>query len=173
MREVSKVLNSHSKDLLHELIQKNQFVNYKLEPKDGRVTKPPVDADGYKINAQDPANLRSFDEVLEVSNQIGFVLTDDDPFLFIDLDHVLKEGKLCGWAEKLIAELPATYTEISPSGDGLHLYYMLYDTPSIPKHKQTFPDGTALEIYFSGRYFTITGNVFVDSPITAQDLGDL
>jgi primase-polymerase (primpol)-like protein len=161
------------KQLIYELIQRDQFVNYKFEKKGDRVTKPPVDATGYNIDAQNPASWRSYEDANATSEQIGFVLTADDPFLFIDLDHVLKEGKLCDWAERLLTELPTTYTEISPSGDGLHLYFMLYDTPSIPKHKQAFPDGTALEIYFSGRYFTITGNVFVDSPITAQDLGDL
>ena len=160
-------------ELLTPLIKYDQFVNYAIIERDGKRTKPPVGADGYTINAQEPTNWCSFEDAIAASEQIGFVLTKHDPFLFIDLDHVLEDGKLCDWAERLLTELPTTYTEISPSSDGLHLYYMLYDTPSIPKHKQAFPDGTALEIYFSGRYFTITGNVFVDSPITAQDLGDL
>ena len=161
------------KELISPLISCQQFVNYKLVQQGNHLTKPPVDAGGFTINAHDPANWRSFDEVLEVNEQIGFVLTDDDPFLFIDLDHVLKDEKLCDWAEELIAELPSTYTEISPSGDGLHLYYMLNDTPKIPKHKKNFDDGTALEIYFKGRYFTLTGNVYVDSPITVQNWSDL
>jgi primase-polymerase (primpol)-like protein len=167
--------NSNMKHLIHELIQIDQFVNYTLEEKGDRVTKPPVDANGYKINAQDPANWRSFDEVLKVSNQIGFVLTDDDPFLFIDLDHVLNEGKLCGWAEKLIAELPATYTEISPSGDGLHMLYKLNDTPDLISNKRNFDDddGTVLEVYFNKRYFTITGNVYELTPIATINSGDL
>ena len=158
------MINTDTKALIHELIQRVQFVNYKLEQKAGRVTKPPVDADGYTINAHDPANWRSFDEVLEVNEQIGFVLTDDDPFLFIDLDHVLKYEKLCGWAEELIAELPATYIEISPSGDGLHMLYKLNDTPD---------DGTVLEIYFNRRYFTITGNVYNPTTIATINSGDL
>ena len=167
--------NSNIKHLIHELIQIDQFVNYTLEGKGDRVTKPPVGADGYKINAQDPANWRSFDEVREVSNQIGFALTDDDPFLFIDLDHVLKEGKLCGWAEKLIAELPATYIEISPSGDGLHMLYKLNDTPDLKTNKRNFDDddGTVLEVYFNKRYFTITGNVYELTPIATINSGDL
>ena len=160
-------------ELLSDLIQRDQFVNYNLGKQGDRTTKIPVDANGYNINPHDPAKWRSYEEAIAASEQIGFVLTADDPFLFIDLDHVLIDGKLCGWAETLLSELPTTYTEISPSGDGLHLYYMLFDSPTIPKHKQTFPDGTALEIYFSSRYFTITGNVFIDSPITAQDWSDL
>jgi len=159
--------------LLSDLVQRDQFVNYDIIEKNGKLTKPPVYKNGFPINAQDTNNWRSYEDVIATSEQIGFVLTVDDPFLFIDLDHVLQDGKLCDWAEKLLTELPTTYTEISPSGDGLHLYYILNDTPVIPKHKKNFGDGTALEIYFSGRYFTITGNVFIDSPITPQDWSDL
>jgi len=164
---------SHYKKLIHELIQRDQFVNYVLEQKGDRVTKPPVGADGIKINAQDPATWRSFEEVLDVNDQIGFVLTDDDPFLFIDLDHVLKEGKLCDWAEKLIAELPATYIEISPSGDGLHMLYKLNGTPDIKTNKRNFDDGTVLEVYFNKRYFTITGNVYSATAIATVNSGEL
>ena len=93
------MLNSSIKNLIHELIQIDQFVNYVLEEKGDRVTKPPVNGNGHKINPHESANWRSFEEAIAVSDQIGFVLTDDDPFFFIDLDHVLKEGKLCDWAE--------------------------------------------------------------------------
>jgi primase-polymerase (primpol)-like protein len=167
------MLNSSIKNLIHELIQRDQFVNYVLEQKGERTTKPPVNGNGHKINAQDSANWRSFEEAIAVSDQIGFVLTDDDPFLFIDLDHVLKDGRLCDWAEELIAELPATYIEISPSGDGLHMLYKLNDTPDIKTNKRNFGDGTVLEIYFNKRYFTITGNVYNPIAIATINSGDL
>jgi primase-polymerase (primpol)-like protein len=147
------------------LMQHDQFVNYAIKERNGKLTKPPVSPDGKPINSQDATNWLSFNDALAVSNQIGFVLTSDDPFLFIDLDHVLQDGKLCGWAEELLTELSTTYAEISPSGDGLHLYYSLNDKPVIPRHKKNFDDGTALEIYFDGRYFTITGDVYINSPI--------
>jgi primase-polymerase (primpol)-like protein len=156
-----------------ELIQHDQFVNYAITERDGKRTKPPVDGHGHIINAQDPATWRNYRDALATSDQIGFVLTSTDPFLFIDLDHVLKEGQLCEWAAKLLSELPTTYTEISPSSDGLHLYYRLNDLPELPGHKKVMDDGTALEIYFSGRYFTITGNVYVESPIATVSWGEL
>jgi len=56
--------NSDIGSLIHELILHDQFVNYALEQKGDRLTKPTVDADGYKINAQKPANWRSLDEAL-------------------------------------------------------------------------------------------------------------
>ena len=163
---------SHN-EFIDELTQWDQFVNYALELKSDRFTKPPVDANGYKIDAQNPANWRSFEEVQEINEQIGFVLTADDPFLFIDLDHVLKEGKLCDWAEELIAELPATYIEISPSCDGLHMLYKLNDTPKLQSNKRNFDDGTVLEVYFNKRYFTITGNVYTPTAISTINSGDL
>jgi primase-polymerase (primpol)-like protein len=160
-------------ELLKELIQRDQFVNYIMEQKGDRNTKPPTDANGYKINAQNSKNWRSFKDAHNASDKIGFVLTEDDPFLFLDLDHVLKDGKLCDWAEKLIAELPATYIEISPSGDGLHILYKLKDTPDLKTNKRKFDDGTVLEIYFNKRYFTLTGNVYQATAIATVNSGDL
>jgi putative DNA primase/helicase len=165
--------NTNTEELLKELIQRDQFVNYIMEQKGDRITKPPTDANGYKIDAQNSNNWRSFQDAYNASDQIGFVLTDDDPFLFLDLDHVLKDGKLCDWAEELIAELPATYIEISPSGDGLHILYKLYDTPDLKTNKRKFDDGTVLEIYFNKRYFTLTGNVYHATAIATVNSGDL
>lgn len=165
--------NISNNNLIKELIKKDQFVNYVLEQKGDHVTKPPVNADGYKINAQDSSNWRSYEDVIATSEKIGFVLTDNDPFFIIDLDHVLKEGKLCDWAEKLIAELPATYIEISPSDDGLHIIYSLNDTPELTNNKRNFDDGTVIEVYFNKRYFTITGNVYNPTAIATINSGDL
>ena len=160
-------------NLISQLTQYDQFVNWKIMPKDGKSTKPPVNNAGYPIDSQDCDNWKSYVVARQTSSNVGFVLTDDDPFLFIDLDHVLKNERLCDWAGELVAALPNTYTEISPSGDGLHLYYMLNDTPDIPTNKRTFADGTALEVYYSKRYFTITGDVYADHPIATVSEGDL
>jgi primase-polymerase (primpol)-like protein len=164
---------TNTEELLKELIQRDQFVNYIMEQKGERLTKPPTDANGYKIDAQDSSNWRSLEDAYDASDQIGFVLTDNDPFLFLDLDHVLKDGKLCDWAEELVAELPATYIEISPSGDGLHILYKLNDTPELKTNKRKFDDGTVLEVYFNKRYFTLTGNVYQATAIATVNSGDL
>lgn len=162
-----------TEELLKELIQRDQFVNYIMEQNGARTTKPPTDANGYKIDAQNNNNWRSFEDAYNASDKIGFVLTDNDPFLFLDLDHVLKDGKLCDWAEELVAELPATYIEISPSGDGLHMLYKLHDTPELKTNKRKFDDGTVLEVYFNKRYFTLTGNVYQATAIATVNSGDL
>jgi primase-polymerase (primpol)-like protein len=73
---------TNTEELLQELIQRDQFVNYIMEQKGGRLTKPPADANGYKIDAQNRNNWRSFEDAYNASDKIGFVLTDNDPFLF-------------------------------------------------------------------------------------------
>lgn len=155
------------------LMQYDQFINYSITERDGRRIKLPINQNGHMMNAHTSGNWLSYQQAKSFSANIGFVLTENDPFLFIDLDHVLKDEKLCDWAEELLTELPTTYTEISPSGDGLHLYYMMDDTPDIPRHKQSYPDSAAIEVYFQKRYFTITGCIYIDSPVSNINSDDL
>ncbi|WP_041353982.1 NrS-1 polymerase-like domain-containing protein [Nitratiruptor sp. SB155-2] len=139
-----------------------QWVIWKKE----RDTKIPYNPNnGKKASSTDPLAWGDIDEaqaglVRYGANGLGFVLTKSDPFVFIDLDHVLDENKRvkCEWARQLLKEIKS-YTEISPSGDGLHVV-VSGKLPDYIKHKTKFDDGSALEVYESGRYMTITGEVF-------------
>jgi putative DNA primase/helicase len=51
---------------------------------------------------------------------IGFVLTANDPYCMIDLDNCLDDGVLSDKAAYVLSEVNS-YTEISPSGNGLKL----------------------------------------------------
>ena len=51
---------------------------------------------------------------------IGFMFSKDDPFVGIDIDHCIQEGALTSLAEDVI-ETVNSYTEYSPSGDGIHI----------------------------------------------------
>lgn len=110
---------------------------------------------------------------------VGLVLADG--YCGVDFDDVFDEnGNLLPWAAVLIERLD-TYTEISPSGKGLHC--LLY-CPDLLELLQDFGKQFALdingnitteenkrselEIYFyvnGGRYFTVTGNVYRNKPI--------
>jgi len=134
----------------------------------------------------------------------------------IDLDHVIDEsGTLAEWAQNIVDRLD-TYTEISPSGNGLHL--IIYSAElseeaykretaafreyrkngmsadeAIRKAKNVWSIGKQfalsrsgaitsddrkdceLEIYFykwGGRYFTVTGNAYIDKPINRGKYAD-
>jgi len=74
----------------------------------------------------------------------------------VDLDSVLDgAGTLMPQAQEIVEEL-VSYTEISPSGKGLHILVNAFDV-SITRHRRK---GGFLEIYNNLRYFTITGNLY-------------
>ena len=74
----------------------------------------------------------------------------------VDLDHVLDEtGTLTPQARKIVGQLNS-YTEVSPSGTGLHVF-VLAPGADITRHRKK---DYFLEIYSEGRYFTITGETY-------------
>lgn len=64
-------------------------------------------------------------------------------------------GKLEAWATAII-ERAATYAEISPSGKGVHLLGYDMDEPAL---KALGANGSGVEFYAAGRFFTFTGRV--------------
>ena len=73
----------------------------------------------------------------------------------VDLDQVLDGGTLTPEAQEIVGKL-ASYTEVSPSGTGLHIF-VLAPGADITRHRKK---DYFLEIYSEGRYFTVTGNVY-------------
>lgn len=92
---------------------------------------------------------------------IGFEFADNGGFVGIDLDHVLENGELAGWAQDIV-DIFDSYTEVSPSGTGLHILVkgFLSKTKNKSGDKLKFEDEQAIELYHSRRYFTVTGNVY-------------
>ena len=74
----------------------------------------------------------------------------------VDLDHVISEnGIITPQAQEIIEGL-ASYTEVSPSGHGLHIFVTAKNA-NITRHRK---QGGFVEIYNNARYFTVTGNVY-------------
>lgn len=91
---------------------------------------------------------------------MGFVLTEDDPFGIIDLDKCIQDNLISEFAQKIVEELNS-YTEVSPSGKGLRIIFKT----SKPFKALVKP----FELYYSGRYFTVTGNHLENTPIFVND----
>jgi putative DNA primase/helicase len=74
----------------------------------------------------------------------------------VDLDHVMgADGRLTPEAREIVGLLDS-YTEISPSGMGIHIFVFAPDA-AIARHRKK--DGF-VEIYGEARYFTVTGDVY-------------
>ena len=92
---------------------------------------------------------------------IGKCITDSAHFP-IDLDKCfLPDGSLKPWARQLVDRC-ASFTELSPSGTGLHVWLSRGLNAPLDKNKDVinFPaDGGKVEIFHRG-YCTVTGQVF-------------
>lgn len=141
-----------------------QFVCWRREDRHGKPTKVPYDPrTGFRASVTDGSTWATFDEACAASGQydgIGFVFTADDPFFGIDLD-ASDDPAICA-RQTAICEHFDTYSERSPSGTGLHII-----------GRGTVPTGRRrdkVELYPSGRFFTMTGDVVNDADI--RDYGE-
>jgi len=91
----------------------------------------------------------------------------------VDLDGVLVNGVITPQAREIVEGL-ASYTEISPSGSGLHIF-VTADNVNLTRHRR---QGGFVEIYSDARYFTVTGNIYsgfdriADRPAELQRVHD-
>jgi putative DNA primase/helicase len=93
---------------------------------------------------------------------IGFVFAEDGGLAGVDLDHCLRDGELEPKAAA-IAEALSSYTERSVSGTGLHVIARASLKHGIRTSSRSRID-IPVEIYSSGRYFTVTGKPYGDNP---------
>ncbi len=87
---------------------------------------------------------------------IGFVLTQDDDFIGIDLDNSVSEDGITEPALEIIQTLES-YTEVSPSAQGLRI---IVTSQSVDNFKSK-----ELEMYSHSRYVTLTGNHVDGTPL--------
>ena len=146
------------------LQDRQQWVCWRRLERDGRATKVPFSPEGKPASVSDPGTWTDFETALNAYQQggfdgIGFVLTQDDGIVCVDLDHA-RNG--AGWKDEAleIVRMLDTYTEISPSGDGLHVWAF----GKLPNGRRR---NGKVEMYDSGRFITVTGDHL---PITPTDL---
>jgi putative DNA primase/helicase len=149
-----------------ELKQLRQWICWKEEIVDGKTKKVPVNPEnGRNARTIDSSTWRDFDSALATSTNvdgIGFVFTEGDEFVGVDLDHVLnpETGELDPEAHEIVRLLDS-YTEISQSGKGLHVFVK-------GKLQGSGRRKGNIEIYDRGRYFCMTGQWFAGTPITIR-----
>ena len=148
-----------------ELKAEPRWVCWRREERGGKTTKLPVcAANGRMAKSTDPATWAAFEEAVAAVGRwrcdgVGFVFGPDRAFTGLDLDHVISDGALDP-AYRWVVEEAGTYTEVSPSGDGLHLIFRGAKPDWAQRSRKGQPGGRVVEMYDHDRYFTVTGNVF-------------
>ena len=125
--------------------------------------KKPIDPK-YQSNqfasSTDPHTWGKFKQALSYCNGvggIGFVFTSNDPYAGIDLDNC--RDRRTGTINReamLIARRLNSYTEISPSGKGLHI--LVKCKPFKGRREKL------IEAYYYGQYLTVTGQHYEPTP---------
>lgn len=121
-----------------------------------------------------PKDWREWEEALADCDEHTLpCLARTENLLILDLDDCFEGDELKPWAQEIVEGLP-TYTEISSSGKGLHLFLR---TEGFEQRNRKFPAdlykaGATGEIeFFGGNHFvTMTGNRFADTPATVATL---
>lgn len=157
-------MNNLYHNLPAELRELRQWLLWRKELRGDKWTKIPYNPHtGYPASPTNPEQWGSFSEVLQVLSHkqgyydgIGFVFTESDPYAGIDLDNKQDDPALQAQHDTILSAFPS-YTELSPSGKGKHIIVK----GAVPKGR----NAGGVEIYSSGRFFTMTGNVIKNLPI--------
>jgi hypothetical protein len=144
-----------------------QWIVWQYEEIEGALkpTKVPYSpAFSGKASVTNPNTWGTFEEAIEAFERggwsgIGFVLTKDDPFCFIDYDDTKGDEALTAWHQNVHNTLDS-YSEWSPSGTGVHS--IVKATVQRGRRKNS------LEVYCDVRFMTMTGNVLNNAPIAER-----
>jgi len=144
------------------------WVCWKAKPNGERIEKIPVCATTLQsASSTDPKTWTTYEQAKQRAEThdslgIGFVFQRDAGIVGIDLDKCrdASTGVVEPWAHDIIRNLNS-YTEVSPSGKGVHIYVCGSLPPGRRKKGQ-------VEVYETGRFFTVTGQSLGDTPATVE-----
>ncbi len=155
----------------------------------GKATKLPVGDRGYAAESNNPETWLTWIDAehlrkLRAYDGVGIELGDlgDDRYLVgIDLDSCFDTARNpLPWAQAILSLLP-TYAEISPSGGGIKLFFYIATSNVRPFLRLIGVDedkwgckrsigsngaehGPAIEFYAAARFFTTTGDRWMENP---------
>lgn len=155
-----------------ELAALRQWICWRLEPdpKGERPRKVPYDPrTGRKASSTNPETWATLPEAMRAQTKylftgVGFVFTEAGGIVGVDIDHCRNEDGTFTEAAQAILDKYPSYTEISPSGAGLHIFYR-----GVMPGKGNKNSATGVEMYASARYFTMTGNRLEGTPEVIAD----
>lgn len=149
---------------------RDRWMRYRLVPRGEKVTKEPTQVNGRRASSTASRTWASFAEAKasKVGAGMGYALGDGVGC--VDLDGAIEGGVVKRWAREILDLCPATFVEVSQSGNGLHIFGLL---PEGPGRNRRLSPTEGIEFYSTGRFMAVTGQRFGDSPARLADLGGL
>ena len=169
MKTLQELENQYAK-IPQEMKNLRRWIGFKILEKEGKKTKVPFNAISGTLGSSTNSNTWTSFRVALMGcakyhlDGLGFCLgkSDEDGVYIsgVDLDNHGEEG--FDELSKEFVEVLNSYTEYSPSGKGVHI---------IIKGKK--PEGRCrknnIEVYSTGRFFTVTGNVINALPVNERE----
>ena len=163
----------HADSMPASLKSRPQWVVWKYEYKPKKTkpwTKVPYTTkQGCKASTSNPSTWGTFEETLALYqlggyDGIGYVFSEDDPYCGIDLDDCRgpEDGSVKPEKRSYVDHM-ASYTEVSPSGTGLHIIIEGRLPGSGRKDSKQ-----GIEVYDRERYFCVTGHKLDGMPADPQ-----
>lgn len=151
------------------------WVCWRYEWVGDRWTKVPINAiTGAKASSTDATTWTSFGVAYNAFKQrrldgVGFVFAEDGPYAGVDFDDCLEgDGTVIVEALEDVMAL-GSYCEASPSGSGLKVFLKGRKPPGAGCRTKQVGWGGELEIYDRARFFTVTGNHLLGTPVVVSD----
>jgi putative DNA primase/helicase len=151
-----KLVPVKPENIPNELKVRPQWIAWQAEGE--KPDKVPYSArTGHRASTTDLMTWSTFEEAFRAYESdgydgVGFVFSSGDPYVGVDLDDCVDPGtgEVALWALQTSEGLDS-YTELSPSGKGLHII-VRGKVPRPLKRDQ-------IEMYCMERFFTMTGHI--------------
>ncbi|MGZ1600116.1 phage/plasmid primase, P4 family [Staphylococcus argenteus] len=160
IKEKDKILEVNSLEIPDELIELPQWVLWRAEwnEKQQQYSKIPYSYAGYKASSTNSDTWTIFDAINSIYEQndrydgIGFVISEHDNYIVLDIDNAIDESSQI--TSNLALDMTKmTYCEKSPSGTGLHCFFK----GELPKERKKKRSDLEIELYDNARFMTMTG----------------
>lgn len=167
--------------VLPALAERRQWLVWRYEPGETPEKKPrkmPYYLGGGRRHGgqgsdDDLARLGTFAEAaLAVPaggfDGVGFAFLPGDGLIGIDLDGMVVDGvpnERCA----AIIEACGSYTEVSPSGTGVHIFALREHVEGLRSFKS---NAAGVEVFVGAQFFTFTGAAHPGTPFELRPLGD-
>ncbi|OIS49636.1 DNA primase [Staphylococcus equorum] len=150
-------MNTTYSNIPDELKQLKNWCVWKFQERNGKKTKIPFNAEtGEFAKSNDKSTWSNYETAVNAEGVDGIGFFFEPPYLGIDIDDIDDDLHRYQHGDKLdnivneFNEAFKSYTEVSPSGNGLHIIVK----GKIPGSRRRKGN---IEMYDSGRFFTMTG----------------
>lgn len=138
------------------LRERDRWIRWHEIMRKGRLDKVPLQLTGDNASSTNANTWSSYQDASASTLGLGLGFVLGDGIGCIDLDHCLVAGRPTAEARAFLRDYPGHYIEVSPSGDGLHVWGLQKEQGG---RRQSI-GGLSVERYSVGRYITMTGNVY-------------